>query len=249
MKRILLALPVFLTACSPPTDLVQLTAASGQQSIVRDGVPSLISEKRHVVMLRPVAHVQGSNSRPRFVIAALNRSKQPVTMTTSDIIASRSAGAKRVAIRVYRYDELVKEAEDEKNAKLTLALLSGVAGAMSATNAGYTQTSGSVHGNNGYYGSYNATTYNPALAQMAANQNADRTADNVAGIQASGDAQLSMLQGTILKDHTLMPGEWHGGVIVLDVPEKDSANKAEYSIYVRVDGEDHEFKVTQARSS
>lgn len=249
MKQFLLVLPAFLIACSPPTDLVQLTPASGQQSIVRDGVPSLISEERHVVMLRPVAHVQGSNARPRFVIAALNRAKQPVTITTSDIIASRSVGAKRFAIRVYRYDELVKEAEDEKNAKLTLAVLSGVAGAMSAANAGYTQTSGSVYGNNAYYGSYNATTYNPALAQMAADENADRMADNVAGIQASGDAQLSMLQGTILKDHTLMPGEWHGGVIVLDVPEKDSANRAEYVIDVRIEGETHTFQVTQARSS
>lgn len=247
MKYAILSVPLCLLACAAPTDVVRLTPAAGQEAIVRDGVPSLISKKRHVVMLRPVSHIQVSSGRPRFVLAVLNRGQQPTTLQTADITANL-IGKKQLALRIFRYDELMQEVEDQRKVALTFAVLGGVAGAMSAANAGYSHTSGSVY-SGGYQASYNATTYNPAMAQMASNQNAANTANNIENIQANGDAQLSHLKDTILKDHTIMPGEWHGGVIVLDAPEKEDNGRVEYSIAVPFDQDMHAFTVTQARTN
>lgn len=92
---------------------------------------------------------------------------------------------------------------------------------------------------------YSSTTYNPALAQAAANVNTDRTANNMAAIQGQAEGMLSQLQATVLKDHTLMPGEWHGGVVVVQAPPKSEAGIAEYSISMTFDGEEHRFTVNQ----
>jgi hypothetical protein len=58
---------------------------------------------------------------------------------------------------------------------------------------------------------------------------------------------LTRLNETILKDHTVMPGEWYGGIIVLDVPQKDQSGNAEYTLTLPFGGEVHEFRVRQAR--
>jgi hypothetical protein len=225
---------------------VGLKAADGQETVVRDGVPALISKKQHVIVMRPISKTQASHGRPSFVLAVLNRGNRPVTMRVEDIQAI-STKPKQIAIRIYTFEELTSEAQAQRNAQLTLALLSGVAGAVSASQAGYSHTTGSVYGANSY-GSFSATTYNPAVAQMAANQNAAITASNMEGIQAQGEQRLAELQNTILKDHTLMPGEWHGGVIVLDEPEKGETGSAEYEIRVQLDSEVHAFNISQERS-
>jgi hypothetical protein len=56
------------------------------------------------------------------------------------------------------------------------------------------------------------------------------------------------LQNSILKDNTVLPGEWIGGVIVLDAPAETNGS-ANYSIDVRVRDEVHTFAVSQAKVS
>lgn len=231
-----------LAGCAAQLDQMVLTAAPGQKEILRDGVPSLISEKRHVVMLRPASQHQVRSGRPKLVVAVLNRGKEPVTVRVSDIRAADRV-AKNAAIRIYQHQELAAEVEAKKNAALTLAVIGGVAGALSASQAGYSHTTGSVYGA-GYTGSYSSTTYSAAAAQYAADRNAAVTGSNIAAIQESGEVQLAQLQDTILKDHTVMPGEWHGGMIVLDPPMK-SEKGAEYTVELSIDGETHAFEVGQ----
>lgn len=59
--------------------------------------------------------------------------------------------------------------------------------------------------------------------------------------------QLNHLQASILKDHTVMPGEWHGGVVVVEAPEKGQNGAAEYTVTLQFDGEEHAFTVSQRR--
>jgi hypothetical protein len=39
-------------------------------------------------------------------------------------------------------------------------------------------------------------------------------------IRAEGQNNLGALKGSIIKDNTLMAGEWYGVTIVLDAPQK-----------------------------
>ena len=142
--------------------------------------------------------------------------------------------------------------ETARSTQLALGIVAGALGAYSAASAGYSQTTGTYtsagpHGTR--YGTYSQTTYNPALAQAAADANARQTAGNLAAIEDQAQAKLGELQATIIKDHTLMPGEWHGGVVVIDTPEKSDAGAAEYEISLAFDGETHTFVVNQQKGS
>jgi hypothetical protein len=67
----------------------------------------------------------------------------------------------------------------------------------------------------------------------------------MAAIEDQVQRKLGELQATVIKDHTLMPGEWHGGVIVIDPPGKTDGGAAEYSISLTFAGETHTFLVNQ----
>jgi hypothetical protein len=232
-----------LCACAAPRDSFSLTPAPGQQALIREGVPALISAKKNTVFLRPIAPTQQAYGRPRFVIAMLNRGKAPETFTVSSI-SVESLKPRVASLRVYTHEELTKEVETQRNTQMALAAIGGALGAVSAAQSGYSTTTGSYsYGNR--YGTYSQTTYNPALASAAANANAARTADSMASIEDQAQSKLAQLQATIIKDHTLMPGEWHGGVVVIDPPQKTDGGVAEYSISLTFAGERHTFLVKQ----
>jgi hypothetical protein len=158
---------------------------------------------------------------------------------------------RKAKLRIYTHQELAAEVESQRNAQLFVSALAGAAGAVSASQAGYGHTTGSFTRTSPYgtsYGTYSATTYNPAVAQAAANANADRTVANMAAIEGQAQDMLHQLQASIIKDHTLMPGEWHGGVLVVDAPDKGEAG-AEYNITLQFDGEVHSFQVSQKRQA
>jgi len=240
-----------LCGCSAPKDVYSLRPSNNQQAVVRDGVPALVSSRKHIVFLRPLASHQLSHDRPRFVVALLNRGKGAATLKVSDIVVE-SSQPRRAKMRVYTHTELAQEVETQRNTKLVLGAISAAAGAYSAAQSGYSHTTGSFSGTGSYgtsYGTYNATTYNPAVAQAAAEANAQRAANNMANIEAQAQGKLAELQATVIKDHTLMPGEWHGGLIVLAPPERGESEGAEYSISIMFDGEQHSFTVTQRKSA
>ena len=238
-----------LTACGSP-QRVLLTAGPGQQSIVRQGVPALISQKKNIVMLRPNTRLVQVSGRPAFTIAVHNHGRAPITLHETSIRAEQSNKGKSLAVRVFRYDDLVKEEQTRQALATFGAALSGAANVMAASNAGYVNTTGSVttYGPGGTkYGTYSATTYDPIRAQIAQqNANAD-TAANFERIRADGDANLGRLEATILKDNTVMPGEWSGGTIVLAPPESSDDGTSNYSIIVAFGGEDHIFAVSHVK--
>jgi hypothetical protein len=97
-----------------------------------------------------------------------------------------------------------------------------------------------------YSGTYSATTYDAGRAYAAQSINNAETAENFAAIQARGQQRLGELQNTILKDNTVLPGEWIGGIVVLDRPDKGADGIARYQIDVRFGDEVHSFAVNQA---
>jgi hypothetical protein len=82
---------------------------------------------------------------------------------------------------------------------------------MSASQAGYVHTTGNINAYGTYgsaYGTYSATTYDPLRAQLAQQSANAQTANDVAALRQQSEANLVSLQQTMLKDNTILPGEW-----------------------------------------
>lgn len=237
---------LFLIGCASQT--IQLSAAPGQEAIVRDGLPSLVSKKKNIVMLRPNTRLLKGNARPAFTVVVRNSGNKPETLFETGISARQTVDGKQVALRVYHYQELVQEEQTRQAIHAFGVALAGAGRAISAANAGYVNTTGTVnaYGANGpTYATYTATTYDPLRAQIAQNAANAETQADVANWQAQGEQNLAALEHTILKDNTVMPGEWIGGTIVLDPPAYSGSTPKSYVITVDFGGEQHEFQVAQ----
>jgi hypothetical protein len=88
------------------------------------------------------------------------------------------------------------------------------------------------------------TTYDPARAQAAQSIADAETRADFERVKAQGEANLQALETTILKDNTVMPGEWYGGTIVLAPPVSSAQGRKDYSIAVIFGGEEQTFAVT-----
>jgi hypothetical protein len=187
MTAVVTAGVITLGACSAPKDDFSLRPAAGQEAVVRDGVPALVSTRKHTVFLRPVAPQQLANGRPRFVVAILNRGRTPVTFNVSSV-SVETLSPRRASVRVYTHAELAQEVENDRNAQLTLQAIAGALGSYSAAQSGYSHTTGTISGPYSY-GSYSQTTYSPGRAQAAIDANTDRTMSNNGGHRGPGPAQ------------------------------------------------------------
>src|SRR5262245_39604295 len=93
-------------------------------------------------------------------------------------------------------------------------LMLAIRGPLASTQVStYGTYSGALNGS--YTGSttgiYSATTYDSGRAYAAQQMASAQTAANFAAIQVNGQQALDELQNSILKDNTVMPGEWIGG--------------------------------------
>src|SRR5262249_16908389 len=162
----------------------------------------------HLVMLSANSRAVKSNARPGFTVVIKNLGRQPETLMMSSFSASSRTSNQVAGIRIYQYEELLKEEQTRQAWAAFGAALEGAGNAMSAASAGYVNTTGSVSGTaNGrpYYGTYSSTAYDPYRAQMAQQAAQAQTAADFAALRAEGEANLTRLNATILKDHTVMP--------------------------------------------
>jgi hypothetical protein len=183
-----------------------------------------------------------------------NMQGTPVNFMTGRMTAEIVSGNNRAGLRIYAYGELVKEEKTRQTWQALAVGLSGAARSYQAANAGFVHTTGSYNASvygagSGYtgsvHGAYSATSYDSSRAFAAQEYASARTAADFAAIQAQGEHNLARLQQTIIKDHTLMPGEWFGGLVVLDTPKKSESGLAEYLITIDLGGEAHTFRVRQ----
>jgi hypothetical protein len=205
MVRVVALLGAFtLCACSS-NEAVQFTPRGGQQTMVRDGVPALISRAGNsVVTIRPAARGVSKFGRPVFLVGIQNTSRQPLDFRMADVSVIQVVEGRPVGMKVYTYEELDTEARVQQVAS---ALLVGAAAGANSANA-------QKHG---------------YVAQAIA---ADQNAEMAASVGAAGQARLAELEATAIKDNTLMPGEMYGGQLHIDRPA-NASGKA-YLIRIQV---------------
>jgi hypothetical protein len=206
--------------------------------MMRDGQPALVSrQKSSLVLVRPAARQLQANGRPVFVVGINNLGKQPVDFRVGQVEAVQHVGASDYSIQVVTFEML---AQEEKNRQVATAILAGVAGAAnaySASQAGY-----------GHYTTPNGrsgTFYSPTAAVMAQNNAAVQNEAMFAATVETGQRNMAMLEQSVIKDNTLMPGEWYGGQLHLAPPTDQAGGQKTYTIIITVGNDRHVVEVAQ----
>ena len=249
-NRVLLGMmcPVLVGGCNS-LEAVQFSPSPNQSAIVRDGIPAIVSRKNNsIVMISPAKRGEPSNGRLVFVVAVTDLSKQPIDFHVSDISATQViSDGSVVALQVVPYEQLANEERDREVAAAVLTGLAAGANSYSAAYAGYGQAAGAVYTPNGM-ATFTSTYYDPSAAALAqANASAQNDA-MIASTIETGQRNMAALERSVLKDNTVMPGEWVGGQVHLSPPISGGQPK-KYTITINVGGEEHRIDVIQGRAT
>ncbi len=186
-----------------------------------------------------------AGSRPIFVLAVTNLTATPINLAIADISATQMVdGRPAMDLPVIPYETLVSE---EKTRQVMAAILVGAAAganAYSASRSGYGSSTSTVSTPRGT--AYVTTNYYSPTATAIAQSNAAAQNDAmIANHIEAGRANLGALEANVLKDNTIMPGEWVGGQLHLTPPAGEMGSAKHYQITVRVGTDTHVLDVHQ----
>ncbi len=240
------AAAALLTGCQT-TSKYSFVPGAQQQVLVRDGRDAIVSSKpSSTVMVAPISRKMGAMQRPRLVAIIENRGQQPETFRYGAIEAYDAKTGQQ--LKVYTVDDLQAEAQAEAVASAVLLGAAGVAaGAAMARTAGTSTGYGTVRTPYGA-SSYTWRTYNPAAAQAAQVAGAAAGGAAAATAMANGQRNVAELEGVMLKDQTLMPGEAYGGALEFALGNSDTMER-DYLLRVPVGADVHEIIVTSRGAS
>jgi len=209
-----------------------------QQAMMRDGQPALVSrQKNSLVLVRPALRQLQANGRPVFVVGINNLGKQPVDFVVGQVEAVQHVAGSDYEMKVVTYEMLVQE---EKNRQVAAAILTGVAAAgnaYSASQAGY-----------GHYTTPSGRTgtfYSPTANAIAVNNAAYQNEAMISATVEAGQRNMAVLEQSVIKDNTLMPGEWYGGQLHLAPPTDQAGGQKSYTIVITVGTDRHVIDVSQ----
>lgn len=215
---------------------------------MRDGNPALISKKPHsIVLVRPAKREFQIGSRPVYVVGVMNAGGSSVLLSTRNITVQQMKGGEPIAdLKVITYEDLVNE---EKARQVVAAVLVGVAAganAYSASRAGYYNTNGTVYTPHGS-ATFRVSGYDPTAAAIARTNASIENAAMINNAVEVGQRNMATLEQQVLKDNTVMPGEWVGGQVHIAPPANDPDGKY-YRITLTVGSDVHEIDVAQQKA-
>jgi hypothetical protein len=228
-------------------EVANFQAGPGQQSIMRDGQPALVSRaKNSIVLVKPATRDFKLGARPVFIVGIYNMGATPLEFRVADISATQTINQQVAQLQVITYENLVQEERSRQVAAVLLTGLAAGANAYSAAHAGYYNSNSTVVTPHGTY-QVQTTGYSPTANAIA---QANASAQNEAMISATieqGQQNLANLEHSVIKDDTVMPGEWYGGQLYLQPPSSGSNNTPKtYSIAILVGQDRHQIDVVQS---
>lgn len=241
-KVLILALLTALSGCASPETIGFRASNPQQQTMMRDGQAALVSrQKSSLVLVRPAARKLQARGRPVFIVGINNLSGQPIDFRVDQVEAIQHVGETDYAMQVITFDKLV---EEERNRQIAAAILTGVAAvgnAASASQAGrgtYTTPSGKT-------GSF----YSPTAAAIAQNNAAVQNEVMISATIETGQRNMAALEQSVIKDNTLMPGEWYGGQLHLAPPTDKGGAQKTYTLIITVGSDRHVVEIAQGPAS
>jgi hypothetical protein len=247
VMRLLCALVLAISCAGcQTTEKVAFQAAAGQQAITRDGQPALVSKQNNsIVIARPASRQFQIGGRPVFVIAIYNNTNAPQEFRVSNVHVTQTVNGDTVALEVLTYEKLVQE---EKTRQVFAAVATGLAAganSYSASQAGFYNANSTVYTPRGTY-NVNTAGYSPTAAAIAQTNANAQNEQMIAATIERGQANLATLERAVIKDNTLMPGEWYGGQLhIAPLVQSNGSGAKTYTISVQVGSERHELAITQ----
>lgn len=245
MRMIMALVAALLCAGCVTTEPVHFRPTADQQPIVRDGEPALVStQKNSIVIARPASRRLQIGGRPVFVLAIYNRTTKPLNFRVADINVTQTVNGSEAKLKVIAYDQLVQE---EKTRQVFRAIGVGLAAAgnsYSASQAGYYHSYSTVYAPNGVY-QVSSTGYDPTAAAVAQTNASAENSQLIGNTIAQGQAKLAYLERAVIKDDTIMPGEWYGGQLHIQPLISEGGPIKHYTISVLVGTDRHQIKITQ----
>lgn len=228
-------------------ETVRFSAKAQQEAMTRDGNPALVSRKKNsLVILRPAARQFAAGGRPVFVVATFNLGRNPIDFRVSDVEVVQIVNQQAASLKVITFEDLMTE---ERNRQVFAAVMTGLAAAgnsYSASQQGHYSRTSTVHTSRGTY-QVHTTGYSPTANAIAqANASAQNEA-MIANTIEQGQRNMASLERGVIKDNTLLPGEWYGGQLHISPPTSVEGPK-QYSIALLIGGERHEIDITQDRA-
>jgi hypothetical protein len=225
---------------------VRFQAKAQQEALVRDGNPALVSRKKNsLVLIRPASRQFASGARPIYVVGIYNLSPGPVEFRVANIEVAQVVNGQSAALKVITYEQLATE---ERNRQIMSAVLVGVAAganAYSASQAGRYTANSTVTTPRGATYEVRTTGYSPTANAIARSNAAAQNEAMIGATIETGQRNMAVLERAVIKDNTLLPGEWYGGQLHLQPLASDAGEKT-YSIALMVGNERHEIDVVQA---
>lgn len=209
-----------------------------QQAMMRDGRAALVSrQKNSLVLISPTARQQRTYGRPVFVVGINNIGRQPVDFRVAQVEAIQHVAGTDYSMPIVTYEMLVQE---EKNRQIAAAILTGVAAAgnaYSASRSGY----GSYTTPSGRTGTFYSPTANAIAQGNAAAQNEAMIATTI----EAGQRNMAVLEQAVIKDNTLMPGEWYGGQLHISPPTDQGGAQKSYTLVIIIGPDRHVVDIGQ----
>jgi hypothetical protein len=237
------ALCATLGGCVTNAETVQFRPSNPQQqALVRDGQAALVSrQKTSLVLVRPASRQVQANGRPVFVVAINNMSKGPVEFRVSQVEATQHVAGSDYAMQVVTYEML---AQEEKNRQVAAAIFTGLAAAGNAYGA-----SQAGHGHYTTPSGRTGTFYSPTAAAIAQNNAAVQNEAMIAATVETGQRNMAILEQSVIKDNTLLPGEWYGGQLHLAPPvASEGGGPKAYTIVITVGTDRHVIDIAQGQA-
>lgn len=236
----IVALCAVLGGCVTNAETVQFRPSNPQQqALMRDGQPALVSrQKNSLVLVRPASRQFQKNGRPVFVVGINNIGKTPVDFRVAQVEATQHVAGSDYGMQVVTYEMLVQE---EHNRQVAAAIFTGLAAAgnaYSASQAGH-----------GYYTTPSGRTgtfYSPTAAAIAQSNATAQNETMIAATVETGQRNMAVLEQSVIKDNTLMPGEWYGGQLHLAPPvAAEGGGPKTYTIIISVGSDRHVIDIAQ----
>jgi hypothetical protein len=236
----LLALSV-LSGCASTVKISALPGNDTEQ-IFRAGIPSLMSKKKHVVMISPEAMTRPNSSRPTFILSVTNLTDKSIEVDTTSVTASLDGKS----LKVFTFDEVQAEIKRRQAISAALVAFGGALQASAAQQqASYSQYGGQYN-TGAYSGTYQGWSYNPAAGQAAANAVNMQTQQNLSSIRQSGESALREAASNLLQRTTLLPGKSYGGKVVFANVSVEKEGGRELIIDVDLRDEVHSFRFLES---
>ncbi len=236
------ALCATLGSCVTAGETVSFRASNPQQqTLMRDGQPSLVSrQKNSLVLVRPASRQLQANGRPVFVVGINNLARQPIDFRVGQVEAVQHVAGSDFEMKVVTYEMLVQEERSRQVAAAIITGLAAGANAYSASQAGH-----------GYYTTPNGRTgtfYSPTAAAIAQNNAAIQNDVMISATIETGQRNMAVLEQSVIKDNTLMPGEWYGGQLHLAPPTDQGGGPKTYTIIITVGPDRHVIDISQGHA-